>query len=248
MKKTVIITGASRGIGAATAIKAAMEGYAVAVNYHQNESGAENITQQIVNLGGIARSFRADISDEESVIAMFRDIIHHFGVVDVLVNNAGTLESQMQFKSMSTDRIRRVFNTNVFGQMICAREAVKHMSVTNGGRGGSIVNVSSIAARTGSPNEYVDYATSKGAIDTFTIGLAKEVADEGIRVNAVRPAFIHTDIHASGGDPGRIDRLKSSIPLKRGGTAEEVAEAIMWLASDKSSYCTGAFIDITGGK
>lgn len=248
MKKTVLITGASKGIGAATAIKAAMEGYAVAVNYHQNKPAAENVIKQIVNFGGVARSFHADITDEESVIAMFHDIIHYYGGVDVLVNNAGTLESQMQFNSMSIERIRRVFNTNVFGQMICAREAVKHMNIINGGRGGSIVNVSSIAAKTGSPNEYVDYAASKGAIDTFTIGLAKEVADIGIRVNAVRPAFIHTEIHTSGGDPDRIDRLKSTIPLKRGGTVEEVAEAIMWLASEKSSYCTGAFIDITGGK
>lgn len=248
MMKSILITGGSRGIGAATALLAAKAGYAVTVNYNQNKAAADEIVAQIKNDGGIAASIKADITKEQDVKNLFSATFNLFGALDVLVNNAGILEKQMKFKSMNLKRIIGIFNTNVFGQFLCAREAIKYMSFANGGRGGSIINVSSLASKTGSPNEYIDYAASKGAIDTFTIGLSKEVAEEGIRVNAVRPAFIYTDIHSDGGEADRVNRIKGSIPLKRGGQAIEVAEAIMWLASEKSSYCTGIFIDVSGGK
>lgn len=246
--KTILITGASRGIGAATALNAAREGYAVIINYHKNADAAKYLVSTIHSNGGKALAIQADVSNEEEIMRLFEEADRAFGYLDVLVNNAGTLERQMRLEEMDSDRMERVFRLNIMGPLICAREAVKRMSLKNGGGGGSIVNVSSIAAKSGSPNEYIDYAASKGALDTMTIGLAREVAEEGIRVNGVRPAFIYTDIHAAGGEPGRVDRLKSQVPMKRGGFAEEVAEAILWLASEKSSYTTGSFIDVTGGK
>jgi NAD(P)-dependent dehydrogenase (short-subunit alcohol dehydrogenase family) len=246
--KTMLITGASRGIGAATARLASENGFAVAVNYRNNRTAADSLVREIAEKGGMAVAIQADISREEEIIHLFSETEKLLGKLSVLVNNAGILEQQMKFADMDITRLHRIFNINLIGSLVCAREAVKRMSVNNGGDGGAIVNVSSIAARTGAPFEYIDYAASKGAIDAFTIGLSKEVADEGIRVNAVRPAFIYTDIHSDGGDPGRIDRIKEGIPLKRGGLAREVAEAILWLATDKSSYSTGVFIDVTGGK
>jgi len=246
--KTVLITGAARGIGAATAILAAKHGYAVAVNYQKNRSAAEKTVAQITAMGAPAVAIQADISQEDEIMKLFDAVDRLPGKLSALVNNAGILGQQKRLEAMDAARLNRIFSVNVTGQFICAREAVKRMSTRYGGEGGTIVNVSSIAARTGSPGEYIDYAASKGALDTMTIGLSKEVADEGIRVNAVRPAFIYTDIHAGGGDPGRIERIKENIPMKRGGLAEEVAEAVLWLMSEKSSYCTGTFIDVSGGK
>lgn len=244
----MIITGASRGIGAATAVLAAQHGFAVVVNYHKNKIAAEKVVADIIAAGGKAVAIQADISKEPDILRLFAETDRIFGNLRSLVNNAGILEQQKRLEEIDISRLNRIFSANITGQLICAREAIKRMSLKYGGQGGTIVNVSSIAARTGAPNEYIDYAVSKGAIDTFTIGLAKEVADEGIKVNGVRPAFIYTDIHADGGEPGRVDRLKENIPMKRGGTATEVAEAIIWLASDKSSYSTGIFIDVTGGR
>ena len=244
----MIITGASRGIGAATARLAAQNGFAVAVSYHKNEIAAQTVVSDIMAGGGKAIALQADISKEEDILRLFSETDRLLGNLSSLINNAGILERQMRLEDMDAPRLNRIFSTNITGQFICAREAVKRMSVKQGGQGGAIVNVSSVASRTGAPNEYIDYAASKGAIDAFTIGLSKELAAEGIRVNAVRPAFIYTDIHADGGEPGRVDRIKESIPMKRGGTAEEVAEAILWLASEKSSYSTGTFIDVTGGR
>ena len=246
--KTMIITGASRGIGAATAKLAAEMGFAVVVNYHRNLQAAKGVVDDIRQGGGEAMMVQGDISQEEDILRLFEETDRHYGRLDSLVNNAGILEHQMRLEAMDAARLQRVFATNITGQILCAREAIKRMSTKHGGQGGAIINVSSIAARTGAPHEYVDYAASKGAIDAFTLGLSKEVADEGIRVNAVRPAFIYTDIHADGGEPGRVDRIKDSIPMKRGGLAVEVAEAILWLASEKASYSTGIFIDVTGGR
>lgn len=246
--KTIIITGASRGIGAATALLAARLGYAVALNYHSSKSDAEQVLSSIKKEGGKAVAIRADASKEDEIIRLFDEAENALGPLTALVNNAGILDRQMRLEDMSAERLQRIFSVNLTGPMLCAREAVRRMSFKHGGQGGAIVNVSSIAAKTGSPFEYIDYAASKGAIDTFTIGLAKEVADEGIRVNGVRPAFIHTDIHASGGEPDRIERIQNSIPMKRGGQPGEVAEAIMWLVSGKASYSTGTFIDVAGGK
>ena len=246
--KTIIITGASRGIGAATALLAAGQGYAVAVNYLKDKTAADAVVAKITGGGGKAIAIQADVSKEEDVVRLFAETAQQLGRVSALVNNAGILEGQMMVEGLTAERLSRIFAANVVGPFLCAREAIKHMAPKHGGSGGAIVNVSSIAARTGSPGEYVDYAASKGALDTFTIGLAKEVADEGIRVNGVRPAFIYTDIHAAGGEPGRVDRIKDSIPMKRGGHPEEVAEAILWLLSDKASFSTGTFIDLTGGK
>lgn len=247
MTKTLLITGGSRGIGAATALLAAQKGYQVCVNYLNNRDAALQVVDSINQQGGKAISLQADVSAEAEVIALFK-AVDDFGNLSALVNNVGILETQMQFKDMTTERLQRILTTNVLSAFLCTREAIRRMSTLQGGSGGAIVNVSSLAARSGSPGEYVDYAASKGAIDTFTIGVAKEVAAEGIRVNAVRPAFIYTDIHASGGEAGRVDRIKGSIPMKRGGTAEEVAHAILWLLSDEASYATGTFIDLAGGK
>lgn len=246
--RTMLITGGSRGIGAATAILAAENGFAVVVNYHKNQQAAEKIVAEIIAKGGTAIAIKADISKEEEVLQLFSETDRLLGNLHSLVNNAGILERQMRLEEIDSSRLSRIFTANIIGQFICAREAVKRMSYKYGGQGGTIVNVSSIAAKTGAPNEYIDYAASKGAIDTFTIGLSKEVANEGIRVNGVRPAFIYTDIHADGGEPGRVERIKDSIPMKRGGLAKEVAEAILWLASEKSSFSTGTFIDVTGGR
>ncbi|TLP72167.1 SDR family oxidoreductase [Pseudomonas nitroreducens] len=246
MDKVMLITGASRGIGAATALLAAERGFAVAINYRREQEAAQALVAQITAAGGTARAFAADVANEEDVLRLFREVDEAFGRLDVLVNNAGILERQMRLEDMDVARLQRVFAVNV--TFLCCREAVKRMAHKHGGKGGSIVNVSSMASRLGSPNEYIDYAAAKGAVDSLTIGLAKEVAAEGIRVNAVRPGLIHTEIHASGGEPGRVERLQSAIPLGRGGEAEEVARAILFLASDESSYSTGGFVDVSGGR
>jgi NAD(P)-dependent dehydrogenase (short-subunit alcohol dehydrogenase family) len=248
MKRVAIITGASRGIGAATAILAGSRGYAVCVNYLRNPDSAREIVAAINAAGGQAIAVGADVAVEADVVRLFQTVDRELGPVTALVNNAGILEKQMRVEAMDAERIRRVLDTNVVGAFICAREAVRRMSTKHGGRGGAIVNVSSGAARLGSPDEYVDYAASKGAVDTLTIGLAKEVAAEGIRVNGVRPGLIVTDIHAAGGEPGRVARMKSSVPLGRGGMPEEVATAILWLLSDEASFTTGASIDVCGGR
>jgi NAD(P)-dependent dehydrogenase (short-subunit alcohol dehydrogenase family) len=248
MGPVILITGAGRGIGAATAILAARRGYAVCVNYLRNQSAAMRVVEAIEQEGGRAIAIAADISVEADVLRLYESIDRQLGTIAALVNNAGILERQGRVQSIDAARLQRVFATNVIGSFLCAREAVLRMSTVHGGRGGAIVNISSVAARTGSPNEYVDYAASKGAIDSFTRGLAAEVASEGIRVNAVRPGFIHTDMHASGGEPERIERVKASVPLGRGGQAEEVAQAILWLLSAEASYTTGAFIDVAGGR
>ena len=248
MKKVLIVTGGSRGIGATTACLAAEQGYAVCVNYCRHPEAAQNVVSSIEEKGGQAIAVPADVASEKDVIHLFEVVDQQLGQVTALVNNAGVLEQQMRVETMDAARLNRVFAANIVGSFLCAREAVKRMSTKHGGIGGAIVNVSSVAARLGAPGEYVDYAASKGAIDAMTLGLAKEVADEGIRVNAVRPGFIYTDIHASGGEPNRIERVKGFIPMKRGGQAIEVARAILWLLSAEASYTTGSFIDIAGGK
>jgi NAD(P)-dependent dehydrogenase (short-subunit alcohol dehydrogenase family) len=248
MQKIILVTGASRGIGAATAVLAAKSGYAVAVNYRSDRTRAEEVLAEVRALGVSAIAVQADISKEDEIIRLFEAVDSQLGRLTALVNNAGILEKQMRVESMPADRLQRVLATNVVGTILCAREAIRRMSTKLGGQGGSIVNVSSMASRLGSPNEYVDYAASKGAVDTFTIGLSREVAAEGIRVNAIRPGLIDTEMHASGGEPGRIERLKSSVPMQRGGTAEEAARAIMWLLSDDASYTTGSFIEVSGGR
>ena len=245
---TILITGASRGIGAVTARLAAKRGYAVCVNYKSHAVAAHSLVDEIEAAGGRAIAIAADVSIESDVIRLFETCEANLGPLTALVNNAGILENQTRLINIDSARLERIFATNVIGSFICAREAVKRMSTKKGGHGGAIVNVSSAASLLGSPNEYIDYAASKGAIDTLTIGLSKEVADEGIRVNAVRPGVIYTEMHASGGEPGRVDRVKEQVPMKRGGTAEEVAHAILWLLSDEASYVTGSFIDVTGGR
>ncbi|EWC42637.1 SDR family oxidoreductase [Pseudomonas stutzeri] len=248
MSRVMLITGASRGIGAATARLAARQGYALCLNYHQREDAANQVLEQVRAAGAAAITIKADVADEEQVLGMFDVIDREFGRLDVLVNNAGMLERQMRLEQMDVARWSRVLGANVIGSFLCAREAIKRMSTLHGGLGGSIINLSSIAARLGAPGEYIDYAAAKGAIDSMTLGLAKEVASEGIRVNAVRPGVIHTDIHASGGEPNRIERVKASVPMGRGGQAEEIAEAILWLASEQASYTSGALLDVSGGR
>lgn len=248
MPKVAIVTGSSRGIGAATALRLAADGYDIALNYLKNTQAAARLQREIEAMGVRAVAVQADVSLEVDVERLFAEVDSALGPLDLLVNNAGILFEQCNLEEMDAQRINRLFATNVTGTFLCCREAVKRMSTRRGGRGGVIVNVSSAAARLGAPREYIDYAASKGAMDTLTTGLALEVADEGIRVNAVRPGLIYTDMHAAGGEPGRVDRLKSALPLQRGGQPEEVAAAIAWLASDEAGYSTGAFIDVAGGR
>ncbi len=248
MNKVLLVTGSSRGIGAATALLAAQKGWSVAVNYTANSLAADEVVRQIRASGGHAMSVQADVADEAQVLRMFAHIDAKMGRLTGLVNNAGVVDVSARVDEMSVARWRRMFDINVIGSLICAREAVRRMSTRHGGEGGSIVNVSSAAARLGSPGQYVDYAAAKGAIDAFTIGLSKEVAGEGIRVNAVRPGLIETDIHASGGLPNRVKELQHLVPAQRGGTAGEVAEAIVWLLSDSASYTTMSFLDVSGGR
>ena len=248
MNKIMVVTGGSRGIGAATALLAAQRGYAVCVNYLHNRTAAEKIVRDIARVGGQAIAVAADVASEPDVKRLFETVDRELGCLSALVNSAGILETQTRLDGIDAARLHRIFATNVIGSFICSREAVRRMSTRHGGEGGGIVNVSSRASQIGSPGEYIDYAASKGAVDSLTIGLAKEVAEEGIRVNAVRPGFIYTDMHASGGEPNRVDRVKQFAPMKRGGTAEEVASAILWLLSEEASYTTGAFIDVSGGR
>ncbi|UQY35410.1 SDR family oxidoreductase [Pseudomonas fulva] len=248
MSKVMLVTGASRGIGAATARLAAQQGYRVVVNYQRQRDAAEALVEAITALGGQALALQADVADDAQVRRLFAEIDSHLGRLDVLVNNAGMLEQQMRLERMSLERWQRVFATNVYGSFLCSREAIVRMSTRQGGHGGAIINLSSIAARLGAPEEYIDYAAAKGAIDSMTVGLAKELAADGIRVNAVRPGVIDTEIHASGGEPQRVARVAASVPLGRGGRASEVAEAILWLASDQASYTTGSLLDVSGGR
>jgi NAD(P)-dependent dehydrogenase (short-subunit alcohol dehydrogenase family) len=248
MNKVLLVTGGSRGIGAATALLAAQNGWSVAVNYTANSLAADEVVRQIRATGGQAMSVQADVAEEDQVLRMFEHIDAKLGRLSGLVNNAGVVDIKARVDEMSVARWKRMFDINVIGSLICAREAVRRMSTQHGGEGGSIVNVSSAASRLGAPGQYVDYAAAKGAIDAFTIGLAKEVAAEGIRVNAVRPGLIETEIHASGGLPNRVKELQHLVPAQRGGTAQEVAEGIVWLLSDSASYTTMSFLDISGGR
>lgn len=245
--KVVLITGGSRGIGAATALQAAAKGWDVVISYNSEHAAANEVVSGIQNLGHRAAAVQADVGSEEQILRMFIMVDRHFGRLDAVVINAGVVDKAQTVAEYSLQRLERMFRINTIGAFLCAREAVLRMSTSRGGRGGSIVNVSSIAARLGSPQQYVDYAASKGAMDVMTLGLAKEVAAEGIRVNAVRPGLIDTDIHASGGQPDRVQRLAANVPMQRGGTAQEVANAIVWLMSDESPYTTGSLIEISGG-
>ena len=244
----ILITGGSRGIGAATAILAAKRGYDVAFTYQSNATAANEVAEKIRATGRKALMLQADVAVEADVLGVFQQVDAQLGRLDALVNNAGILEKIMRLEEMDAARWQRVLGVNVIGSFLCAKEAVLRMSTRHGGKGGGIVNVSSVAARIGSPNEFVDYAAAKGAVDSMTMGLAKEVATENIRVNAVRPGLIYTEIHASAGEPGRVDRAKEGVPMKRGGTADEIAETILWLLSDQSSYVTGTAIDVAGGR
>lgn len=244
----VLVTGGSRGIGKATSLLLAQSGYKVVVNYQRDKQAADEVINAIHEADGEAIAIKADIADELQVMAMFVEIDNAFGPVSALVNNAGILFRQSTIEELTAERINSILATNVTGYFLCCREAVKRMAFRHGGEGGAIVNVSSAAARLGAPGEYVDYAASKGAVDTLTTGLSLEVAAQGIRVNGVRPGFIYTEMHASGGEAGRVDRVKDLLPMKRGGQPEEVAQAIAWLLSDKASYVTGSFLDLAGGK
>ncbi len=244
----LLITGASRGIGAACALLAASQGFNICVNYADNQAAALDIVSQVKALGRQALAVQADVGCEADILRLFKTIDDQMGALAGLVNNAGILETRMRVQDMSLQRLQRVMNVNVIGSILCAREAVNRMSTEKGGQGGSIVNLSSAASRLGSPNEFVDYAASKGAIDSLTIGLAKEVAMPGIRVNGVRPGLIHTDIHISAGAPDRVQQLQSAVPMQRGGTAQEVAQTIVWLLSKQASYVTGALVDVAGGR
>jgi len=247
-QKVLLVTGGGRGIGAATARLAARQGWTVAVNYAANSLAADEVVRQIRAGGGNAMAVQADVADEGQVLAMFERIDAKFGHIAGLVNNAGVVDVSARLDEMHMARWRRMFDINVMGTLLCAREAVRRMSTRHGGSGGAIVNVSSAASRLGSPGQYVDYAAAKGAVDAFTIGLAREVANEGIRVNAVRPGLIETEIHASGGLPNRVNELKHQVPMQRGGTADEVAQAIVWLLSDAASYTTMSVLDVSGGR
>lgn len=248
MKKVIVITGGSRGIGASTALLAGKQRYNVCVNYYRNQSAADAVVETIEEQGGRAIAVAADVSSQQQVVRLFEKVDDSLGPVTALVNNAGILARITNVRNMDAKRINHIFSVNVTGSFLCAREAIRRMSKKLGGSGGSIVNLSSAAARLGSPNEFVDYAASKAAIDTMTIGLAKEVGEEGIRVNAVRPGLIRTEMHADAGDPDRADKLKADIPMKRPGETFEVAKAIMWLLSDEASYCSGALLDVSGGR
>jgi NAD(P)-dependent dehydrogenase (short-subunit alcohol dehydrogenase family) len=248
MTKVALVTGASRGIGRAIALLLAQKGYAVGVNYLKDEVAAQHVVTEIESQGGQALALQADIAEESQVVAMFTELDATLGPIAALVNNAGILFQQTSIEQLTAERINKVLSTNVTGYFLCCREAVKRMAHRHGGQGGAIVNVSSAAARLGAPWEYIDYAASKGAVDTLTTGLALEVAGQGIRVNAVRPGCIYTEMHASGGEPGRVDRVKGNLPMQRGGTPEEVAEAVIWLLSDAASYVTGSFIEASGGR
>ncbi len=244
----ILITGGSRGVGAATARLAAAQGYDVAISYVSNEAAARAVVADVQALGRRALAVRADSADPQQVSHLFAGIDQAFGRLDVLVNNAAIIARQSRVEDLTFERMQRVFAVNAIGPMLCAQQAARRMSQRHNGRGGAIINVSSGAARLGSPNEYVDYAASKGALESFTIGFSKEVAREGIRVNCVRPGHIYTEMHASGGEPGRVDRVKDTVPMGRGGQPEEVARAILWLAGAEASYVTGTFVDVTGGK
>lgn len=248
MKRVLLITGGSRGIGAATALLAAQDGWAVAVNYASNQAAADQVVQAIQDAGGQAIAVQGDVADEAQILRMFATVDQQLGRISGLVNNAGVVDVTARVEDMSWQRLERMMRINVMGSMVCAREAIRRMSPRHGGQGGVIVNLSSVAARLGAPGQYADYAASKGAIDTFTVGLSRELAAENIRVNAVRPGVIDTDIHASGGLPNRARDLASQIPMQRAGTAEETAQAIVWLLSDKASYVTGTCLDVTGGR
>ncbi|MCC6462551.1 MAG: SDR family oxidoreductase [Saprospiraceae bacterium] len=247
-EQVILITGGSRGIGAATARLAARAGWRVGINYHQNKAAATQVVTEIEAAGGRAVAVQADVSQEADVLRMFDTVTDALGPLTALVNNAGILETQCRVRDLDAERLQRIFATNVTGSFLCAREAVRRMSTLSGGSGGGIVNVSSGASKHGAPNEYVDYAASKGAVDVLTLGLSKEVAAEGIRVNAVRPGLIYTEIHASGGEPGRVDRLGPQVPMQRGGQPEEVARVILWLLSEDASYVTGMLVDVAGGR
>ena len=248
MKRVLLITGGSRGIGAATALLAAQDGWAVAVNYANNQAAANQVVQAIAQAGGQAIAVQGDVADEAHIVRLFAAVDQQLGPVTGLVNNAGVVDVTARVEDMSWQRLERMMRINVLGSFACAKEAIRRMSTRHGGQGGVIVNLSSVAARLGAPGQYVDYAASKGAIDTFTVGLAKELATENIRVNAVRPGVIDTDIHASGGLPNRARDLAPLIPMQRAGTAEEIAESIVWLLSDKASYVTGTCLDVGGGR
>jgi len=248
MKKIALITGSSRGIGAATALRLAADGYDICINYVKNQQEAESILAKVIAAGVNAIAIKADVSQEDEVVKLFEQIDSELGSLTALVNNAGILLPQMRLEQMTADRINNLFSTNVTSYFLCCRAAIKRMSTNHGGDGGAIVNVSSAAARLGSAGEYIDYAATKGAIDTLTIGLSQEIAAEGIRVNGVHPGFIDTQMHADGGEPNRIERVKKQIPLQRGGKAEEVAAAIAWLLSNQASYSTGTTIDVAGGR